>query len=72
MIGTKKLSTIRREIEEALAPPGGADAEVGPDVDSVDLFFSRPEADALREDLGYTIAGGEPDGVINIEGKAMA
>lgn len=23
MIGTKKLSTIRREIEEALSPPGG-------------------------------------------------
>jgi hypothetical protein len=31
---------------------GGADAEVGPDVDRVDLFFSRPEADPLREDLG--------------------
>jgi hypothetical protein len=23
MIGTKKLSTIRRELEEALTPPGG-------------------------------------------------
>jgi hypothetical protein len=31
---------------------GGADAEVGPDVDGVDLFFSRPEADALRENGG--------------------
>jgi hypothetical protein len=31
--------------------PGGADAEVGPDVDGVDLF-GRPEADALREDVG--------------------
>jgi hypothetical protein len=30
---------------------GGADAEGGPDVDRVDLFFGRPEADALREDL---------------------
>jgi hypothetical protein len=30
----------------------GADAEGGPDVDRVDLFFGRPEADALREDLG--------------------
>jgi hypothetical protein len=25
-----------------------------------------------RAGKGYTIAGGEPDGVINIEGKAMA
>jgi hypothetical protein len=32
--------------------PGGADAEEGPDVNAVDLFFSRPAADALREDLG--------------------
>jgi hypothetical protein len=32
--------------------PGGADAEGGHDVDGVDLFFSRPEADALREHLG--------------------
>jgi len=31
---------------------GGADAEGGPDVDRVDLFFGRPEADALREDVG--------------------
>jgi hypothetical protein len=31
----------------AAGDPGGADAEEGPDVDSVDLFFSRPEADAL-------------------------
>jgi hypothetical protein len=30
----------------------GVDADRGPDVDSVDLFFGRPEADALREDLG--------------------
>jgi hypothetical protein len=27
----------------------------GPDVDSVDLFFGRPEADALREDLDAAI-----------------
>jgi hypothetical protein len=27
---------------------GGADGEGGPDVDGVDLFFGRPEADALR------------------------
>jgi hypothetical protein len=31
---------------------GGADAEGGPDVDRVDLFFGRPEAGALRENLG--------------------
>jgi hypothetical protein len=31
---------------------GGADVEGGPDVDGVDLFFGRQEADALREDLG--------------------
>src|SRR5262249_27870985 len=35
----------------AAGDPGGADAKVGSDVDSVDLFFSRPEGDALREDL---------------------
>ena len=30
----------------------GADDEVGTDLDGVDRFFGRPEADALREDLG--------------------
>ena len=40
----------RRDL--AAGDPGGADAEEGPDVDGVDLFFGRPEADALREDLG--------------------
>ena len=40
----------RRDL--ATGDPGGADAEEGPDVDGVDLFFGRPEADALREDLG--------------------
>jgi hypothetical protein len=38
--------------DPAAGDPGGADAEGGPDVDGVDRFFSRPEADALREDLG--------------------
>jgi hypothetical protein len=40
----------RRDL--ATGDPGGADAEEGPDVDGVDLFFGRPEADALREDVG--------------------
>jgi hypothetical protein len=35
----------------AAGDPGGADAEEGPDLDSLDLFFSRPEGDALREDV---------------------
>ena len=30
---------------------GGADAEVGPDVDSVDPF-GRPQGDTLRENVG--------------------
>jgi hypothetical protein len=38
--------------DTAAGDPGGADAEEGPDVDSVDLFFSRPEDDALREVVG--------------------
>jgi hypothetical protein len=40
----------RRDI--VAGDPGGADAEEGPEVDSVDLFFSRPEGDALRADVG--------------------
>jgi hypothetical protein len=39
----------RRDL--AAGDPGGADAEEGVAVDRVDLFFSRREADALREDL---------------------
>jgi hypothetical protein len=35
-----------------LFDPGGADAEGGPEVDSVDLFFGHQEADALRENGG--------------------
>jgi hypothetical protein len=37
--------------DTAAGDPGGADAEEGPDVNAVDLFFSRPEADPLGEDL---------------------
>jgi hypothetical protein len=48
--GRSALGYARREL--AAGDLGGADAEVGPDVDGVDLFFGRPEADALREDLG--------------------
>jgi hypothetical protein len=35
--------------DPAAGDPGGADVQEGPDLDRVDLFFSRPEDDTLRE-----------------------
>ena len=40
----------RRDL--AAGDMGGVDAEGGPDVDRVDLYFGPPEADALRENVG--------------------
>jgi hypothetical protein len=37
--------------DPAAGDPGGANAAEGPDIDSVDLFFSHPQGDALWEDV---------------------
>jgi hypothetical protein len=49
--GRSALGFGRARSDTALGDPGGADAEEGSDVDSVDLFFSRSEGDPLREDV---------------------
>jgi hypothetical protein len=47
--GRSALGYARRDI--AAGDPGGADAEEGSDVDSLDLFFSRVGNNAPREDM---------------------